>query len=44
MACFDFTFTDILLMRHVANADFSATFRIVSVIKTLTMINFEMKE
>ena len=38
MACFDFIFTDILLMRHVTNAAFSAPFHTASVVKILTMI------
>lgn len=43
MACFDFIVTDILLMRHVTNADFSATFHIVSVTSILTIIIFDLE-
>ena len=43
MACFDFIFTDILLMRHVTNADFSATFHIASVINILPVIIFDLE-
>lgn len=40
----DFIFTDILLMRHVPNADFYATFHIASVIKILIIKTFDLKK
>lgn len=43
MECFDFIATNILLMRHVTNADFSATFHTVSVTSILTIIIFDLE-
>lgn len=43
-AYFDFIVTDILLMRHVPNADFYGTFHMAFVIEILIVIMFDLEK